>query len=84
MKRAAYLADIAKLAMDKGPRLAIFDWGGFAGSHAVVYDESDEIMLSKEKRSEAWKERIAGTELACGVVAAEPVGRHFYIVRIGC
>ncbi|MGO8866486.1 MAG: hypothetical protein ACLQME_08300 [Alphaproteobacteria bacterium] len=84
VKRAAYLADIAKLAMDKGPRLAIFDWGGFAGSHAVVYDESDEIMLSKEKRSEAWKERIAGTELACGVVAAEPVGRHFYIVRIGC
>ncbi|HUI17777.1 MAG TPA: hypothetical protein VL244_08945 [Alphaproteobacteria bacterium] len=84
VKRAAYLADIARLPTDKGPRLAIFDWGGFVGSHAVVYDESDEVILSKDERSAAWKERIEGTELVCGIVAAEPLGDHFYITRIGC
>ncbi len=82
-KRADYLAEVAKLPTDKGPRIAIFDWGGFGVSHAVIYDESDEIILSKEEQSAAWKERIAGTELACGVWG-EPVGNHFYVVRIGC
>jgi len=83
-KRSHYLAEVAKLPADQGPRLAIFDWGGFAGSHAVVYDESDEIMLSEAEESADWKNRIEGTELVCGVVGAEPVGDHFYIVRIRC
>ncbi|MFI4987222.1 MAG: hypothetical protein ACHQF3_07260 [Alphaproteobacteria bacterium] len=82
-KRAAYLAEIAKLPSDKGPRLAIFNWGGFTISHAVVYDESDEIMLPAERQSEAWKKRIAGTDLECGVWG-RPVGGHFHIVRFGC
>ncbi len=84
-KRAAYLADIAKLPTDKGPRLVVIHWGGFLGSYrAVVYDESDEVVLSEEKRSAAWKKRTEETELACEVVHAEPVGNHFYIVRIAC
>ena len=82
-KRADYLAEIAKLPTDKGPRLAIFDWGGFGVSHAVVYDESDEIVSDKEESAD-WKERIKGTELVCGLMGAEPVGDHFYIVRIAC
>jgi hypothetical protein len=80
--RAALLADVAKLPTDKGPRLAIFDWGGFSGSErAFVYDESDEIALSQEARSAAWKERTAKTELGCELV---PVGDHFYIVDVYC
>ncbi|MGO8866487.1 MAG: hypothetical protein ACLQME_08305 [Alphaproteobacteria bacterium] len=82
-KRADYLAEIAKLPTDNGPRLAIFDWGGFGVSHAIVYDESDEI-ISKEEDSPDWKKRIKGTELVCGLMGAEPVGGHFYIVRIAC
>ncbi|HXQ68613.1 MAG TPA: hypothetical protein VN980_18745 [Alphaproteobacteria bacterium] len=84
-KRAAYLADIAKLPTDKGPRLVVIHWGGFLGSYrAVVYDESDEVVLSEEKRSAVWKKRTERTELACEVVHAESVGIHFYIVRIAC
>jgi len=83
--RAALLADIAKLPTDKGPRLAIFDWSGFSGSaRAFVYDESDEIVLSKEGRSEAWKARTAKTELGCELVRVKPVGDHFYIVDVYC
>ena len=83
--RAALLAEIAKLPTDKGPRLAIFDWGGFSGSErAFVYDESDEIALAKEARSTAWKERTAKTELGCELVGVKPVGGHFYIVNVYC
>jgi hypothetical protein len=83
--RAALLADIAKLPTDKGPRLAIFDWGGFLGSvRAFVYDESDEITLPEKERSAAWKKRAEGTELSCEVVRARPVGNHFYITDIDC
>jgi len=83
--RAALLADIAKLPADKGPRLAIFDWGGFSGSErAFVYDESDEIALAEEGRSAAWKARTAKTELGCELVRAKPVGDHFYIVDVYC
>jgi hypothetical protein len=81
--RASYLAQVAKLPTDNGPRLAIFRWGGFVISHAVVYDESDEIVLSAAQQSAAWKARIAGTELECGVWGS-PVGDHFYLVRMGC
>ncbi|SRR5260221_9327715 len=83
LMRANYEAQVRRLPTDKGPRLALFDWGGFVVGHGVVYDESDEIALPANEQSAAWKARIAETELACGVWGA-PVGDHFYIVRIGC
>jgi len=84
-KRAAYLAEIAKLPKDKGPRLLIIHWGGFLGSYRdVVYDESDEIALPEKERSATWKKRAEGTELACEVVRARPVGNHIYITDIAC
>jgi hypothetical protein len=80
---ANYEAQVRRLPTDKGPRLAVFDWGGFVVGHGVVYDESDEITLPANEQSAAWKARIAETELACGVWGAA-VGNHFYIARFGC
>jgi hypothetical protein len=81
--RGDYLSQVAKLPADAGPRIAVFNWGGFVISHAVVYDESDQVLLPAEKQSPSWKKKIAGTELDCGVWG-DPMGDHFYIVRIGC
>jgi hypothetical protein len=82
--RPSYLSQIATEPTNQGPRLMIFAWGGFVIGHAAVYDESDEIMLPPSERSAAWNKRAAGTELECGIEAAERAGSHFYIVRTGC
>ena len=83
LMRAEYEAQIRQLPTERGPRLAVFGWGGFVVGHGVVYDESDEIALPAAEQSAAWKARIAETELTCGAWGT-PVGGHFYIVRIGC
>jgi hypothetical protein len=64
--RSRYMAHVASLP-DAKPRLAVFNWGGFVISHAVVYDESDQLLLAPNDQSPEWKQRIAETELACGV-----------------
>jgi hypothetical protein len=81
--RASYLAQIAKLPADQGPRLAVFNWGGFVVSHGVVYDESDEIVVPPIKQSPEWNKRIVGTELECGF-SGYALGDHFYMVHIYC
>jgi hypothetical protein len=81
--RNQYLDRVAHSSAPVGERLEVFDWGGFGVSHAVVYDDSDEIQLPPENQSESWKRRIQGTELECGVWGS-PLGNHFYLVRIGC
>ncbi len=83
LMRSHYADQVSEIAADRGPRLAIFDWGGFVVSHAVVYDESDEIVMPVVQQSAAWKKRIAGTELECGAWGTS-LGQHFYLVRIGC
>jgi len=65
------------------PRLAIFSWDGISIVRAIVYDESDEIVLPADQQSEGWKRRAAKTELSCGFTGA-PLGDHFYIVVMGC
>lgn len=80
--RRSYLEDVSKLPSTGEPRFAIWQWGGFVIGHAVVYDESDEIVAPE--RSSAWKTRVANTEVgACGAWGI-PLGDHFYLVRTGC
>jgi len=81
--RPSYLREISALPSDQS-RFAIFNWGGFVVSHAVVYDESDEIALPDAQHSDAWRKRVKGTEIECGVIGFNPAGGHFYIVRLGC
>jgi hypothetical protein len=80
--RRGYLEDVSKLPSSGEPRFAIWDWGGFVTGHAVIYDESDEIVLAEQ--SSAWKKRVADTVVGkCGAWGS-PLGDHFYIVRTGC
>ncbi|WP_128947031.1 hypothetical protein [Bradyrhizobium zhanjiangense] len=80
--RQSYLQDLSKLPSSGEPRFAIWRWGGFGISHAVVYDESDEIALSEQ--SSAWKKRVADTEVGMCGAWGTPLGSHFYLIRTGC
>jgi hypothetical protein len=80
--RRSYLEDIAKLPPSDEPHFAEWNWGGFVVGHAVVYDESDEIVLPQP--SAAWKKRVADTDIGMCGVWGTPLGDHFYLVRIGC
>ena len=80
--RRSYLEDVAKLPQSGEPRFTVWRWGGFGIGHAVVYDESDEIMLREQ--SSAWKKRVANTEVGMCGAWGSPLGDHFYLVRTGC
>jgi hypothetical protein len=80
--RRTYLQALSHLKSTGEPRFAIWQWGGFVIGHAVVYDESDEILLSEH--SAAWKERVANTEVGMCGAWGTPLGDHFYLVRTGC
>ena len=80
--RRNYLEDVSRLPSSDEPRFAIWHWGGFVIGHAVVYDESDEIVLPEQ--SSAWKKRVANIEVgSCGAWGSS-LGNHFYLVRTGC
>lgn len=80
--RRSYLEDVARLPLSGEPRFALWPWGGFGIGHAIVYDESDEIVLPE--RSSAWQRRVANTEVgSCGAWGSS-LGGHFYLVRTGC
>jgi hypothetical protein len=82
LTRQSYLQEISKLPSSGEPRFKLWMWGGFVVGHALVYDESDE--LPNPEHSQAWKSRVAQTEVgACGAWGT-PLGDHFYLVRTGC
>ena len=83
--KPGYYAKINSLSADKGQRLAVFPWGGFAGlaDRVMVYDESGEVLLDESQRSAAWKKRAEKTDLACKFMAF-PMEGHFYKVYVAC
>ena len=86
--KPAYDRQIASLA-DDGSRFKMFYWGGMTfSSTGVVYDESDEIVLPKERRSVLWQARSRNTDLMCGtadlVALPRPLWSHYYLVGYGC
>jgi hypothetical protein len=80
--RRSYLQELSMLPATGEPRFAMWRWGGFGVGHAVVYDESDEIMLSEQ--SSGWKVRVANNEVGMCGAWGTPMGDHFYLVRTGC
>jgi hypothetical protein len=80
--RRSYLEDVSRLPSSGEPRFAVWQWGGFGIRHAIVYDESDEIVLPEQ--SPAWKKRVANTEVGSRGAWGPPLGNHFYLVRTGC
>jgi hypothetical protein len=80
--RRSYLQDVSRLQSSSEPRFLLWRWGGFVVGHAVVYDESDEIMLPEQ--SSAWKKRVQNTEVGMCGAWGSPLGKHFYLVRTDC
>jgi hypothetical protein len=84
-----YSREISKLPADQGPRLRVFLWrdlNGFAlylGYELLVYDESDEIALPAQERSQGWKEKAAATDLHCRLGVVRHAFGHFYFVGRG-
>ena len=68
--KGKYLEEIDKLSpAERASQIVIFDWGreGMAGTaiseYWLVYDESGEIALPDEDRSQAWKDRAKQEKL---------------------
>ena len=74
------------------PLFMRFDWGSTGGAgaanifHMLVFDESDEVALPLERRSDQWRQR-AGTQMPSMLNADErhsiqvkKMGGHFYLI----
>ncbi len=86
--KPAYDVLIAQLPKD-GSRYKEFNWGGMMfSSNGVVYDETDQIVLPKARRSAAWVARVKNTDLMCGtddlVSVPRPLWSHYYLTSFGC
>ncbi|EGY01091.1 transmembrane protein [Nitrospirillum viridazoti Y2] len=83
--RPIYLGRIKAMPNIGAPKLALFIWGDWlATSYGVVYDESDEVALPSERRSDAWTSRADQTLLTCGYSLDMDFGGHFYFVSLSC
>jgi hypothetical protein len=75
--KPSYDRQIAGLSASQGPRLATFDWGGMVwASFGVVYDETDQLSLPRDRQSPDWLERASHTELSCDGYDAQPLWDH--------
>lgn len=87
MNRGRYLAEVAAMPADRGPRTKVFvlsedGWAGISNWHLLVYDESGEVARPQAEWSADWQAKIADTPLASGVGYIAPIGDNFYIVAI--
>jgi hypothetical protein len=86
--KPSYDKIIAMLPND-GSRFDEFNWGGLLfASKGVVYDETDQIAMPKDRRSAAWLARVGGGDLMCGgsdlVAPVQPLWSHYYVAGFGC
>ena len=93
MNKGYYDAVIEKLPpAERASKVVFFDWGATGlmlatTDYSLVYDESGEIALPDEKRSQAWKDRVYPQEhwdaYHCVTSARHVIG-HYYSVAIRC
>jgi hypothetical protein len=93
LNRGYYDSVIEKLPADeRASKVVLFDWGatGFmlaTTDYSLVYDESGEIALPDEERSQAWKDRVYPQEhwdvYHCVTSARHLIG-HYYSVAVRC
>lgn len=68
-----------------GFRFKEFPWGGFMSNPVIlVYDESDELALPQEQRSEAWWKKLRDSPFAQCRYSVQKIKSHFYAVDFGC
>ena len=86
--KATYDRTVAALPRD-GKRFAEFNFGGMLfASSGVVYDETDQIALPRDRQSPAWLARVSNTDLMCGgttlVAPVHALWDHYYLAGFGC
>lgn len=81
-----YMSVVDALPKNKEPRYAVFSWGGFfTNPIQLIFDESDELSLPTERRSNAWWERIGeNSEFKVCKHDARKLYSHFYVVGFNC
>jgi hypothetical protein len=91
--KSYYTKQIAQMPRERGaPLFAKFDWGNTGGAGAanifrtLVFDESDQLLVPDQKRSDQWKHR-AGSEVYSisypdqgYSIEVKKMGGHFYLV----
>jgi hypothetical protein len=86
--KPSYDKEIGMLPADDS-RFHEFNWGGMLfASKGVVYDETDQIVMPKDRRSASWLARVKETDLMCGgselVAPVRPLWSHYYLAYFGC
>lgn len=80
-----YDRQIAALPVDRGPRLAVFDWGGMVwASSGLVYDETDQVSLPRDRQSADWLAQASHSELSCEGYGVQPLWGHYYLASFPC
>lgn len=87
-ERHSYLTKIANVPQTGQPKLIMLDLDGVFSMNAIVYDESDEIVLPAERRSNSWKAR-AEKNLICvpsarAFLTFSGLTKHFYLTSFSC
>ena len=67
-------------ASPTGERLLFFDWDGglLIAWRAIIFDETDQVALPKQRWSASWRARADKTELA-DLCSVDPLWSHYYI-----
>jgi len=91
--KGQYDAVIDKLSpAERGSKVVFFDWGTIgildaASYYWLVYDESGEIALADEKRSQAWKDRVYPEHRLVDehcLTSTQHFSGHYYMVVMHC
>jgi len=93
LNKRYYNAVVEKLpAAERASKVMFFDWGVTefmlaATEYSLVYDESGEIALPDEERSQAWNDRVYPQEhwdVNHCVTSARHLAGHYYSAEIRC
>jgi hypothetical protein len=93
LTKSYYIQQIAQMPrVEDEPLFARFDWGSRGGVgvanifYSLVFDESDEVALPHDQRSEQWKRRVGGQMYsilhpgARHSIDVRKIEGHFYLV----
>jgi hypothetical protein len=82
--RSYYDAEIDQIPKDSGPRVRVFDWGGYLTVNSIflVYDEGDQVSLPAGTQSPEWK--VRANDRTGGLFGRDWSGEHlrghYYVV----
>jgi hypothetical protein len=83
--RSHYDRIVSERPAKRVPRIVEFGWGGMVGiGKSLVYDDSDQVPLPKDRRTAGWFDEARGTSLECDGYGSRALGGHYDIVYLPC